>query len=777
VNLPVLPSDPLLFGWDETPGIVSVWANRAGEAFVWQRTARGVSLSRAPFRAWILSASSRAWEAARHARGQVTCEALSGERGTYRFLLSAPTFQAIEDALVIGARRLGLPVQRLRDLGDEVHPLGAVEQYLIETGRTYFRGLAYGDLSRMQIDLETTSLDPAAGRIFMAAVKHGDFELTLEAREEEDEARLVRELMALVRARDPDVIENHNLFGFDLPFLATRAARWGVPFALGREGAIAREVRAPGRAGARGLLRYRAPGRELLDTMDAVRRHDFVARDLPSHGLKDVARHFGLAAEDRVYLPGREVYATYQKDPARVRAYALGDVREVEGLSARLFPATFELARMAPRRYSELAAAGPAMGVLEPILVRGYVRARAALPVKRPAPEGQAPHAGGAVHLFAAGVAARVVKADVASLYPSLMRAFRVGPASDRLGILLATVDRLLALRLAHKSEAKRLPAGSPEASHHDALSSAMKLVINSAYGYMGATGMALFADRDAADEVTRRGRELLAGVLDDLRARGAFLLEADTDGVYFAVPEGTTEADERALVAAVAARLPDGIRLEYEGRYRAMLSYEVKNYALLGYDGALHVRGVALRSSRAEPFGARFLRDALEAVLRDDAVGVHRVFARATLLLRTRALPTRDVATRVRVSKSPGEYQRTRALRREGVYEALLAAGRSTWAPGDRVRFYRAPGRGHVLLDEERDEAGDDPRDYDVEHYEAVLVQSYAARLSCAYRAEDWEQLFRVGGQGGLFDAPLRAIRTLQVGAGAGRGAGRHGA
>jgi DNA polymerase I len=153
----------------------------------------------------------------------VTCEALSGERGTYRFLLSAPTFQAIEDALVIGARRLGLPVQRLRDLGDEVHPLGAVEQYLIETGRTYFRGLAYGDLSRMQIDLETTSLDPAAGRIFMAAVKHGDFELTLEAREEEDEARLVRELMALVRARDPDVIENHNLFGFDLPFLASRA--------------------------------------------------------------------------------------------------------------------------------------------------------------------------------------------------------------------------------------------------------------------------------------------------------------------------------------------------------------------------------------------------------------------------------------------------------------------------------------------------------------------------------------------------------------------------
>src|SRR5262249_30007696 len=264
--------------------------------------------------------------------------------------------------------------------------------------------------------------------------------------------------------------------------------------------------------------------------------------------------------------------ATYVRDPARVRAYALDDVREVDALSTRLFPATFELARMAPRRMSELAAAGPAMGVLEPILLRGYVRARAAPPARQASAEGMAPHAGGAVHLFAAGVAERVVKADVASLYPSLMRAFRVGPARDRLGVLLAVVDRLLALRLAHKAEAKRLPAGSAEAAQHDALQAAMKLVINSADGYIGATGMALFADSDAADEVTRRGRELLAGVLDDLRARGATLLEADTDGVYFAVPEGTTEAEERALVAAVAACLPQGIRLEYEGRYRAML-------------------------------------------------------------------------------------------------------------------------------------------------------------------------------------------------------------
>jgi hypothetical protein len=48
-------------------------------------------------------------------------------------------------------------------------------------------------------------------------------------------------------------------------------------------------------------------------------------------------------------------------------------------------------------------------------------------------------------------------------------------------------------------------------------------------------------------------------------------------DGVYFAVPEGWSE-DERRAVAEVAAL----VRPEFEGRYAAMLSHEPKNYALL---------------------------------------------------------------------------------------------------------------------------------------------------------------------------------------------------
>src|SRR5580704_12214157 len=93
------------------------------------------------------------------------------------------------------------------------------------------------------------------------------------------------------------------------------------------------------------------------------------------------------------------------------------------------------------------------------------------------------PHSGAALHLFAAGVAHRVVKADVASLYPSLMRTHRIGPARDRLAALLAIVDRLVEHRLAAKARGRAAAPGSPERFAAEAISAAMKLVVNSAYG------------------------------------------------------------------------------------------------------------------------------------------------------------------------------------------------------------------------------------------------------------------------------------------------------
>ena len=767
--------DETLFGWDSTPGIVSVWADQEGQALIWRRVGGAVRCERERFRPWLVAAhlddlarlgdrlvDARAPSAE---RALVQYRELDGDEGSYRYLLTAQSGRALARAILVGASaRLARPVSGLYDLA-EYYRVGPVEQYLMQTGRACFRGLTYDDLHRMQIDLETTSLDPETGRIFLVAVRDTrGLNVTLEAPAPADERDLIERLCALVRERDPDVIENHNLFGFDLPFLLRRAQEHEAPLALGRAGGPALLERHQDGPGAR-RARFTIAGRELIDTLDAVRRHDFVARDLPSHRLKDVARHFGVAGPERVYVPGPEIHATYCRDPERVRRYALGDVAEVDALSRRLLLAPFALAGMAPRRYERLASAGPATGVLEPMLVRAYLRAGAAIPGAGSDGVELGPHAGGALHLFATGIAERVVKADIASLYPSLMGAYRIGPACDRLGALLHIVERLLELRLQHKAAAREAQRASRDPGHHEAMQAAMKLLINSAYGYMGAGRIALFADRRAADEVTRRGREILDRIISSLRARGVALIEADTDGVYFAVPEGFVESDERALVAGVAAELPSGIRLEYEGRYRAMFSHEVKNYALATHEGEILLRGVALRSSRAEPFGERFLREALRLTMLGDVPGLRALFLDTVSALQRRTLPVTMVAARTRVSKTPEAYLATRAGHREAAYEALLAAGRTRWAPGERVRFYRARGGIHVWLPEDDDaHRAESQRDYDVDHYLHVLVASYASRLRKAFAPEDFERIFRIEEQIGLFDRPMSAIAPLWI-------------
>ena len=328
--------------------------------------------------------------------------------------------------------------------------------------------------------------------------------------------------------------------------------------------------------------------------------------------------------------------------------------------------------------------------------------------------------------------------------------------------------------RLVHKRAARVAHPGSLAHGLHDANQAAMKILINSAYGYMGAGSMALFADATAAGEVTRRGREVLQQVIDGLARRGMALIEADTDGVFFAVPADWDEARERALVAEVAAELADGIRLEYEGRYRAMFSHEVKNYALLSYTGELVMRGVALRSSRSEPFGERFLKEAMRRTMGGDSAGVRHAFLATVADLRARRLPASELATRVRLSKSPEDYMAARAAHPEPHYEALLNSGRGDWAPGERVRFYRRQDKQYCWLPDETEDhmaAGGpapaelaDGRNYDVEHYVEVLAATYAGRLRKAFAPVDFAQLFRTDEQLGLFDLPVEHITPLWI-------------
>ena len=162
------------------------------------------------------------------------------------------------------------------------------------------------------------------------------------------------------------------------------------------------------------------------------------------------------------------------------------------------------------------------------------------------------------------------------------MRQYRIGPVRDRLGGFLAVVDRLVERRLAAKARARRLRRRARPSA-----------LAGGGVGRDEAGGQlrVRLPGRGGPDAVRRRPRRQrghparAASCSSSCAASwpraACTLLEADTDGVYFAVPETLDEADERRVVAEVAALLPPLVHLEFEGRYAAMLSHEPKNYAL----------------------------------------------------------------------------------------------------------------------------------------------------------------------------------------------------
>src|SRR5260370_20271216 len=91
--------DETIFGWDPFPGIVSVWASRAGKALLWQRCGERVTCTEDTFRPWLfattlddarhLAASLQPVTASSSARAVITYPELDGAEGSYRYVLSA----------------------------------------------------------------------------------------------------------------------------------------------------------------------------------------------------------------------------------------------------------------------------------------------------------------------------------------------------------------------------------------------------------------------------------------------------------------------------------------------------------------------------------------------------------------------------------------------------------------------------------------------------------------------------------------------------------------
>ena len=615
----------------------------------------------------------------------IAVEELRGE-GVFRQLIHASTLAAYE-GFVAFAKESGAV--------DAIRPLES--QFLLQQCARLYRDLGFANLRRCQLDIETDSPEGgfsdarrAGDRVLAVGLRCGGVSrlLVLEAENAAGEKKLLEELNRALAELDPDVIEGHNIFKFDLDYLRLRCRLHRVPCAWGRYGqpAAFRNSRLKVAERQIDFPRCDLPGRAVVDTYLLVQLYDITARELTSYGLKEVAVSFGISPEssERTYIEGSRIAETFRQDRARFRAYLEDDLRETEGLADLLLPTYFEQARTFPIPLQEATLRGTTSKI-DLLFLEEYYHARHACP----APPAVQPFEGGYTRSFQEGVFRHVLHFDVASLYPSLLLQIGRNPKTDSLGVFIPLLQSLREYRLKYKQRARSAPTAG-ERAEAQARQSSFKILINSFYGYLGFSG-ARFGDGELAAEVTRRGRELLQALIDEFARQGCEILEADTDGIYLSSPHDYERPE--GLLERVRATLPPGIELEYDGRYAAMFCYKAKNYAL--YDGEkIILRGSAFRSRGIEPFLQRLTDQMISFLLGaapDSPVALLDDWRRRIL---DRTAPIAELAKSETLGQNPAAYARLMEEGGKPRRAAAEAALQLTPRPrmGERVSYYIVP-------------------------------------------------------------------------------------
>src|SRR5213595_1441350 len=726
----------LLFGADKTPRIVAIELGETGTVRVYRREKNGsTTVDVEPFHPFV-------WN-----DGDITdlglenAQKLAGDL-KYNWLVAADSWKELI-ALRNGLKKAGRNFFALSD---------PVQHYLSATGRTLFKQLPFDELKRLQLEVlsptgETDLADASQNPIASIALSdHSGWEqlIVVDPEDvEQSEHDALKQLTAIIKERDPDAIEGHDLFRFDLPYLVARARKAKVKLDWGRSGGFLRSRPSRLQIAEKTIdyPKFTVDGRHFVDTFLLAQFYDVGMRSLSGFERVDVAQHFGLCdSADLSSLTGKELEREYLAGSERFRKRGLCAVRETRAVADLLSPSYFIQAQIFPYNYQDVIVRGNATRI-NGLFLREYLRQRHSIP-GLPIPQ---TFEGGYTDIFFTGVARNVWHCDVASLYPSIMLQFDCFPTSDQLQIFRHLLTDLRTFRLAAKAEQRA--AKNPKEQHHlNALQNTFKILLNSFYGYLG-FAQGHFADFDAAARVTQIGRDLLRKMIEWLNAHGAHVIEVDTDGIYFVPPENIDVED---LQKDLAKELPPGIDVEIDEQFDAMFSYKAKNYALLARDGDVIIKGGALKSRGLEKFQRVFLEEMIRLIMqgKPEAVGdLRNQFERKIrnrewkidMLMKTDTLQDSLDKYRVKIAGS--------ARNRAAAYELALASGRN-YRPGDQISYYvkatskKAPAYEAAKLASEFDPQN---RDENVDYYVAKLdelVKKFSGLTAAAASTAKQEDL-----------------------------------
>ena len=381
------------------------------------------------------------------------------------------------------------------------------EQYLISTGKRYFKGYNdYDETLRMIFDLETTGLNTKTDKIEQIGVRFNrpvkykgkafNFERVFAVEGETEEERAASEMEAIrnfllcIAIFKPDIITGHNSENFDWVMLIGACERLGTSlYELSKEFLNGEPIYKSQKENVLKLggevEKYRptiVPHTVITDSLHAVRRAQAIDSNMKKADLKYATKYAKLVKKNRVYVPGDKISTIWNDNEAHyafndedgkwyeitdnkplkdgyevvtgryvVERYLLDDLWECDKVELKYNATNFLICKILPLPYQKCTTMGTA-GQWKALLMAWSYENGLAIP--------DAPNTGkftgGLSRLLKVGYVDNVIKLDYNSLYPSIILTWGIEDQKDLMGTMLKFLEYVLTTREVSKGLKKK---------------------------------------------------------------------------------------------------------------------------------------------------------------------------------------------------------------------------------------------------------------------------------------------------------------------------------
>ncbi len=476
----------LIYGRDNTQRVVSVEPGDSTAVLFIENEDGTISTKEVPNSHYILFAGQHSPKFKR----------LAGDQ-PYRYLYETDTRAKWAEVLSASYKK-GYDFHVLRD---------PKEALMVKDGVTYYKQMKVSDVSVLSFDIETNGLAlNSESRVLLISNTYRSRGTVTRKLFCEDEYPTQVDMFVAwskwVREMNPSIVLGHNIFGFDLPYMnhcgGTASMR------LGRDGSAIKFADRGSQFRKDGSQSYDYTnaliyGREVIDTMFLAMKFD-IGRNYESYRLKSIIAHENLEREGRDHYDASKIRENWS-DPVereKIKRYAIDDADDALKLFDLMIPSFFYYTQSVPRSLQSIVNSATGSQI-NSLMVRAYLQQGHSIAKGSPAVEYE-----GAYVFALPGRHKNVFKIDVRAMYPSIMREFKIfNKEKDPQALFTQIVAHFMDARLVYKAKYKET-----KDKYWKAMDDSAKVVVNSAYGFLGA-GKLNYNYPFGAAEVTRHGREI----------------------------------------------------------------------------------------------------------------------------------------------------------------------------------------------------------------------------------------------------------------------------